>query len=174
MLFAGKSGAGLRGPSVCLVWSRDGALQREETAHNEEKGPQLTLTHSTHPSVQQEVVWPKFTLPHLPRHLFSLLGKHLEKCMRERGGWWWWWGGYICLNTSHLVRGAATTRTSADIYSPLVANCKGPGCLTERACSDLHRISLNHLWRLYPNTDHANALFWHQTHICVTGLINVT
>lgn len=64
-------------------------------------GSRLTLTHSTHPSVQQEAVWPKFTLPHLPRHLFSLLGKHLEKCLRERGGK----KEYICLNTSHLVKG---------------------------------------------------------------------
>lgn len=123
-------------------------------AYNKEKEPQLTLTHSTHPSVQHEAVWPKFTLPHLPRHLFSLLGKHLEKCMRERGK-----KEYICLNTSHLVRGKAKTRTSADIYSPLVANCKGPGWLTERAWSDLCRISLNHLWRLCPNTEKNSCTF---------------
>lgn len=86
--------------SVCLVWNHGSSLRRRETAYNEKKGPQLTSPHSTHPSVQQEAVWPKFTLPHLPRHLFSLLGKHLEKCMRERGGK----KEYICLNTSHLVR----------------------------------------------------------------------
>lgn len=70
--------------SVCLLWDRESTLWRKETAHNEKKGPQLTSPHSTHPSVQREAVWPKFTLPHLPRHLFSLLGKHLEKCMRKR------------------------------------------------------------------------------------------
>lgn len=46
--------------------------------------PQLTLTHSARPSVQREALWPKFTLPHPHRHLFSLLGKHLEKYKSEK------------------------------------------------------------------------------------------
>lgn len=46
--------------------------------------PQLAPTHSARPSVQQEALWPKFTLPHPHRHLFSLLGKHLEKYESEK------------------------------------------------------------------------------------------
>lgn len=80
---------------------------------------------------------------------------------------------YICLNTSHLVRGNAETRTSADIYSPLVAKCEGLWT-SERAGSDSSRISLNHLWRLDPNTDHVNPAFGNQMHIYITGLKNVT
>lgn len=51
---------------------------------------QLTSVLSTHPFVQKEAVWPKFILPHLPRRLFSLLGKHLEKCMKlEKEEYMW-------------------------------------------------------------------------------------
>lgn len=51
---------------------------------------QLTSVLSTHPFVQKEAVWPKFILPHLPRRLFSLLGKHLEKCMKLKKEEYMW------------------------------------------------------------------------------------
>lgn len=59
---------------------------------------QLTSVLSTHPFVQKDAVWPTFILPHLPRRLFSLLGKHLEKCMKlkKRG---------IYVNILHSGRG---------------------------------------------------------------------
>lgn len=34
-------------------------------------------------------------------------------------------------------QGKCKTRTSTDIYSPLVANCKGPRCWMERPRSDV-------------------------------------
>lgn len=53
--------------------------------------------------------------------------------MRERGGE----KRIHMLEYITFSQGKSKTRTSADIYSPLVANCKGLGCLAERAWSDL-------------------------------------
>lgn len=134
--------------SVCLLWDRESTLWQKETAHNEKKGPQLTSPHSTHPSVQREAVWPKFTLPHLPRHLFSLLGKHLEKCMRKREEK----KEYICLNTSRLVRG----KENPDICRHIQPSS---GKLHRTWMSDRESFKwfiqnfLNHLWRFFATAD---------------------
>lgn len=92
-------------------------------------------------------------LPHLPRHLFSLLGKHLEKCMRERwdvrargvrararacvGGW----SGrkeYICSSTSHLVEGGEAQH--ANFYRRIPPSSGGlcPGLCVSGRAGDLH------------------------------------
>lgn len=56
-------------------------------------------------------------------------------------------------------QGSRKTRTSADTYSPLVANRDGPGCLREAT----ERFLPLRLWRLEPNTEQVNRLFRRQT-----------
>lgn len=54
---------------------------------------QLTYKLSTYPFIQIETVWPKFVQHHLPRCLFSLLGKHLRNVweMYEAEKWEYLW-----------------------------------------------------------------------------------
>lgn len=70
-------------------------------------------------------------------------------------------------------QGKSKTRTSADVYSPLVANwiwiCDREGKKW------FMQNFLNHLWRFCPTADQNSLhfLFHHETHFCVTELINV-
>lgn len=111
---------------------------------------------STHPFAQKEAVWPKFILPHLPRRLFSLLGKHLEKCMKlkKRG---------IYVNILLCGYGEEWTESMS---RRLVPSSGWPChyCSTSGAISGA-QIFLNHLWKLLPDSKSTackSKLLWRQ------------
>lgn len=67
-------------------------------------------------------------------------------------------------------QGKSKTRTSADIYSPLVANLQGTWMSDREGMKWFMQNFLNHLWKSCPTADHEHSLCWHQTRFSVTDL----